>query len=721
MLLALPEFTLKLPLENPVLIFSLVLFIILFGPLVLNRLKIPPIIGLIIAGIVIGPNGFNLMLRDASIVLFGTVGLLYIMFLAGLEIDMQEFKKNKYRSLIFGLLTFLIPMGIGWAVSYYYLEYSMNSSILLASMYASHTLIAYPIASRFGVIKNRAVNITVGGTIITDTLALLVLAVIVGMQYGEVGPAFWTRLGVSLAIFTIIVMWGFPWVARWFFKKEGDSISQYIFVLATVFLAAFLAELAGVEAIIGAFAAGLALNRLIPRSSPLMNRIEFVGNALFIPFFLIGVGMLVDHRVFFKGTETLKVAATMTIVATACKFLAAWFSKLSFRFSRDEFLMMFGLSNAQAAATLAAVTVGYRIITGVDADGEPIRLLSEQVLNGTIVMILVTCTISSFVVARAASRIAMLERDEEDEVDDKAAGRILVSIAGVRSVEPLVELAVLMKQPKVRERLFALHVVDDGNSDGARSRGRKLMDEAVKAAAASDHALEPLVRHDINVSSGLIYSIREYRITDVVLGITRDEGDPSTLFGTLTDTVLQRTSKAVYIYSPLQPLGTIKRIVVAVPPKAEFELGFVRWFDRISTIAKQTGAAITFHATPPTLERSRALCERGPSPLNAGFAEMEDWEDFLIVGRELRADDLLVVISARRASLSYDPLFERLPRLLYRYFRDNGHLVVFPEQMGEEYHGQADLNPSMSEALEVGVKQLDSAGRFVKKVFRSKG
>jgi hypothetical protein len=310
-----------------------------------------------------------------------------------------------------------------------------------------------------------------------------------------------------------------------------------------------------------------------------------------------------------------------------------------------------------------------------------------------------------------------LEHDEEDGADDRSVGRILVSIAGVRTVEPLVELAVLMKQPRVRERLFALHVVDEAHSEGAQSSGRKLMEAAVRTAAASDHVLEPVVRHDINVSSGLIYSIREYRITDVVLGITRDEGDPSTLFGTLTDTVLQRTNRAVYIYSPLQPLGTIKRIVVAVPPKAEFELGFVRWFDRLRAIAKQTGAAINFHATPSTLERLRALCERGSSPLEALFEEMEDWEDFLIVGRGLRADDLLVVVSARRASLSYDPLFERLPRLLYRYFRDNGHLVVLPEQMGDEYHRKADLNPSMSEALEEGVKQLDSAGRFVKKVF----
>ncbi|MCW5899929.1 MAG: cation:proton antiporter [Flavobacteriales bacterium] len=719
MLLALPTIELKFPLENPVLIFSLVLFIILFGPLVLNRLRIPPIIGLIIAGAVIGPNGLNLMLRDASIVLFGTVGLLYIMFLAGLEIDMQEFKKNKYRSIVFGLFTFLIPMGIGAAVSFYVLGYPMNSSILLASMFASHTLIAYPIASRFGVIKNRAVNITVGGTIITDTLALLVLAVVVGMVQGDVGQAFWTRLGVSLAIFTFIVMWVFPWLARWFFKKEGDSISQYIFVLATVFLAAFLAELAGVEAIIGAFAAGLALNRLIPHTSPLMNRIEFVGNALFIPFFLIGVGMLVDYRIFFKGWETLKVAATMTVVATACKFIAAWLAKLSFRFSRDEFMMMFGLSNAQAAATLAAVTVGYKIILGVDANGNEVRLLSEAVLNGTIVMILVTCTISSFTVARAASRLAVLEEDEQLGPDDEATGRILVSLAGIETAEPLVELAVLMKQPKARERLYALHVVDEqSDGNGKRADGRKLLEQAVKQAAATDNTLEALVRHDINTASGLTFTIKEYQATDVVLGLTREGLDSDPSFGALTDAVLARSPKAVFIYRPLQPLGTVKRIIVAVPPKAEFEAGFVRWFDRVKALVKQTGATIRFHGTPSTLERLRILCERGADPLVAGYEVLDDWEDLLIIGRGLGRDDLLVVVAARKGSISYDPKMDKLPRQLGRYFTENGFLVIMPEQLGDDYLDKKDLNPAMTDMLEEGVKTLDSAGRFVKKVLK---
>ncbi|MDO9614798.1 MAG: cation:proton antiporter, partial [Bacteroidota bacterium] len=389
-------FETTLPLTNPVLKFLVILVIILFAPILLNKIRIPQILGLIIAGAIIGPNGINLLLRDSGIILSGTAGLLYIMFLAGLEIDLAEFKKNSSKSLIFGMFTFLIPMTMGTLAGLYVLNFPMLTSVLLASMFASHTLIAYPILSKLGVTKNRAVNIAVGGTLITDTLALLVLAVIVGMTTGEVNSQFWTKLTISIILFGLTVMILFPIIGHWFLKRYDDNVSQYIFVLAMVFLGAVLAEVAGIEAIIGAFLSGLALNRLIPATSPLMNRIEFVGNAIFIPFFLIGIGMLVDYRAFFLDFETIKVAAVMTVVATSAKFMAAWLTQKSLKFTVDERRLIFGLSNAQAAATLAAVLVGYNVILGQSANGEPIRLLSESVLNGTIVMILITCTIATF-------------------------------------------------------------------------------------------------------------------------------------------------------------------------------------------------------------------------------------------------------------------------------------------------------------------------------------
>ncbi|MGB0177766.1 MAG: cation:proton antiporter, partial [Owenweeksia sp.] len=472
-------FETSLPLTNPVLKFLLILVIILFAPILLNKVKIPHLLGLIIAGAVIGPNGFNLMERDSSIILSGTAGLLYIMFLAGLEINLADFRKNSRMSLVFGFYTFSIPMVMGTLTGLYLLEFSIPTSVLLASMFASHTLIAYPLISKLGIARNKAVNITVGGTMITDTLALLVLAVIAGMTTGEVNAAFWIRLSVSIVVFGLIVILLFPLISRWFFKRFDDSVSQYIFVLVMVFLGAVLAEAAGIEAIIGAFLAGLALNRLIPHTSPLMNRIEFVGNAIFIPFFLIGVGMLIDYRAFFADWETIKVAAVMILIATCAKYIAAWLTQKSFKFSVDERRLIFGLSNAQAAATLAAVLVGYNIVVGETEAGEPIRLLNESVLNGTILMILFTCTIASFVAQKGARNIALLEASEDTNDESADQERILIPVNNPETTDELINLGITIKSRKNREGLYALSIIDDNATDGAaEKKARKILHRA---------------------------------------------------------------------------------------------------------------------------------------------------------------------------------------------------------------------------------------------------
>jgi Kef-type K+ transport system membrane component KefB len=328
------------------------------SPILLRKLNIPGIIGLIIAGVVIGPYGLNILEKNSAIDLFSTIGLLYIMFIAGLELDMNEFKSNRNKSLLFGFFTFIIPLGIGFPVCFYLLGYDFNASFLTASMFATHTLVAYPIVSKLGVSKNQAVAITVGGTILTDTAVLIILAVIMGNSQGNLNSEFWIRLGVSLAIFSAIMFLIIPRIAKWFFRKlESEKHSHYIFVLSMVFLAAFLAEVAGVEPIIGAFVAGLALNKLIPHSSALMNRIEFIGNSLFIPFFLISVGMLVDISVILSGPTALIVAGTLSVVALFGKWFAALFTQLIFKYSKAQRQLIFGLSSAHAAATLAVIVI----------------------------------------------------------------------------------------------------------------------------------------------------------------------------------------------------------------------------------------------------------------------------------------------------------------------------------------------------------------------------
>ena len=668
-----------LPLADPVLKFLLILLIILAAPLLLNKLRVPHLLGLIIAGAIIGPNGFNLVLRDSSIILSGTAGLLYIMFLAGLEIDMGDFKKNSGKSLVFGMYTFLIPMILGTVVGLWVLDFSMETSVLLASMFASHTLIAYPIISKLGISKNNAVSITVGGTMITDTLALLVLTIIVGMATGNADNAFWIRLGVSIVIFALIVLLVFPFIGRWFFKRVHDNISPYIFVLSMVFFGAFLAQLAGMEAIIGSFLAGLALNRLIPQSSPLMNRVEFVGNAIFIPFFLLSVGMLIDYRAFFTSFETIKVGMVMIIVATAAKYAAAWLTQKTFRLSVDQRSVIFGLSNAQAAATLAAVMVGYNVILGTDANGAPIRLLNESVLNGTILMILVTCAIASFSAQKGAHNIAMKESGEETEDKDTKDEHILIPVSNEETVEELVNLSLAIKSKTNTSGLYALKVIDNQNSDDKTLKSSKrVLQTAVDTAAATDTRLKGLLRYDLSISNAITSVVKEREITDLVLGLHKEKDIPAAFLGNIVENVLQHSSVTTFIYKPVQPLATIKRHLIILPDRAEKEIGFIPVMNRVWNVLQNTGAKVVFYGSEDTLKAIKKLFAKRAGEIS--YVNFSDWDDFLIVFRDVKADDSMWVIFSRKEGYSYDPVMPRIPGYLNKYFQSNSFILSYPIQ-----------------------------------------
>lgn len=669
-----------LPLADPVLKFLLILLIILAAPLLLNKLRIPHLLGLIIAGAIIGPHGFNLVLRDSSIILSGTAGLLYIMFLAGLEIDMADFKRNSTKSLAFGMYTFLIPMILGTVVGIWVLRFNVLTSVLLASMFASHTLIAYPIISKLGISKNKAVSITVGGTMITDTLALLVLTIIVGMATGQVNDMFWIRLGGSILIFALIVLFGFPFIGRWFFKHVHDNISQYIFVLMMVFLGSFLAQVAGMEAIIGAFLSGLALNRLIPQSSPLMNRVEFVGNAIFIPFFLLGVGMLIDYRTFFTSFETIKVGLIMIIVATAAKYIAAWMTQKTFHLSTDQRSVIFGLSNAQAAATLAAVMVGYNVITGTDANGEPIRLLNESVLNGTILMILVTCTIASFAAQKGAHNIAAQDISDKEE-NKKESEHILIPVSNEETVEELVNLSLAIKSPQNKNGLFALKVIDNHHSDEkALKQSRRVLQTAVNTAAATDTRMKDLLRYDLSVSNAIASVVKEREITDLVVGLHKEKDIPAAFLGHIVESVLAESSVSTFIYKPAQPISTVRRHLIIIPELAEKEIGFNQIIFRLRNVTQNTGAATVFYGSEATLNALKKLLAKKSG--EASYIEFNDWDDFLIVFRDIKPDDTMWIILSRKEGLSYAPAMARIPKYLNKYFQANSFVLAYPVQAG---------------------------------------
>lgn len=683
------DFDFNLPITDPTWIFLLVLLIILFAPMVLGRLRIPHIIGMILAGVVIGEHGFNILARDSSFELFGKVGLYYIMFLAGLEMNMGDFKKNRGKAVVLGLLAFVIPMALGFITNMTVLKYGFITSVLLASMYASHTLVAYPIVIRYGVSRHRSVSIAVGGTAVTDTLTLLVLAVIGGLFKGESSEMFWLWLVVKVIFLGFLIIFFFPRIGRWFFRKYDDNVMQFIFVLAMVFLGAGLMEFVGMEGILGAFLAGLVLNRLIPHVSPLMNHLEFVGNALFIPYFLIGVGMLIDIKILFGHGDALKVAVVMTTVALASKWIASWLTQKIYKMKAIERELMFGLSNAQAAATLAAVLVGYNIIF---PSGE--RLLNEDVLNGTIVLILFTCIISSFATERAARKLAMNEAQLDAEDKKNIPEKILIPVANPETIEELINLSLVIRDSKQRNNLMALNVINDNSSsEQLESRGKRNLERAAMIAASADVSLTQISRYDLNIASGIIHTAKEYEVTDVIIGLHRKVNIVDSFFGNLADSLLKGLHREVMIAKFLMPVNTLRRIIIAVPPKAEYEAGFQKWVGHFCRMASILGCRAHFFANEQTLGYLQQLVKNKYGLTMTDFSHLDDWDDLLLLTGQVNYDHLLVIISARRGSISYDTAFEKLPAQLGKYFSNNSLIILYPDQLGEPQEALSFSNP----------------------------
>ncbi|MGN7811850.1 cation:proton antiporter domain-containing protein [Flavobacterium sp. 22076] len=666
----------SLPIEDPVLKFLIELIIILCIPLLLNKIKVPHLLGLIIAGAVIGPNGFNVLARDSSVVVTGTTGLLYIMFLAGLEIDMGDFKKNKWKSITFSLYTFIVPFALGLVGGYYILHFSLLSSVLFASLFSSHTLIVYPMVSKLGIAKKLAVNVTVGGTMITDVLSLVVLAVVVGMSQGEVGTSFWVKLSVSMLVFALIVLLFFPVLARWFFKNVEDKISQYIFVIVMIYLAALLAELAGIEAIIGAFFAGLALNRLIPHSSSLMNRVEFVGNAIFIPFFLISVGMLIDFNAFIQSWETLGVAAVMLTASIGGKYAAAFLTKKTFRFTNDEGSLIFGMSAASAAATLASVMVGYNIILSENEAGEPVRLLNEHVLNGSILLILISCTISSFVSMASAQRIADADKEETAAGAGDEEEKILLAVNHEHTVEKMVNLGLLIKGRNNKDKLFALNVINEDKSESSSKNAEKLLGTAVNIAASADVKLNPITRHDNDVIAGINNVVKEQNITDLIIGLEEEKGFSSSFIYNLYNGYLQNKNINLIIYHAVQPVSTIKKYAVLIPADAELEPGFFHCLLRIWNIGKNTGAKMSFYANQKTIGVLKSIIVK--ANIEAVFNPVTSWQEAENTAGSLEEDEGLIILMADRGMHSYFPQMKEVPEILNKKLSSNNYILIYP-------------------------------------------
>lgn len=700
-----------LPLGNPVLMFSLVLFIILLSPILLKRLNIPGIIGLIISGVLIGPHGLGLIEKSSAVELFSTIGLLYIMFIAGLELDLNDFQRNRNKSLLFGLFTFIIPISIGFPVCYYLLGYNFDASFLTASMFATHTLVAYPIVSRFGVTKNLAVAVTVGGTILTDTAVLLILAVVMGKAEGTLNQEFWIQLGVSLTLFSAFMFMVVPRIAKWFFSAlESEKHSHYIFVLSVVFFAAFLAEVAGVEPIIGAFLAGLALNRLIPHSSALMNRIEFIGNSLFIPFFLISVGMLVDIGVILKGPQALIVAATLTTVALFGKWFAALFTQLIFRFTGAQRQLIFGLSSAHAAATLAVILVGYNA-----------GILDENILNGTIILILVTCVVASFATERAARKVLLSSEERIQPLDDErqpTEEHILLPLANIANFSKLLELALFIRNKSSKNPVSLLTVVPNNEEAELNIlKSRTKLEEYVRQASATEAKVNVVATIDHNIASGITRTSREVMADLILLGWPQKSGVLQKLIGEKVESIVANTDKVVVVCDLLKPLVLHKRIVVLAPPLAERESGFDRWVLKVGMLAQELSAQVhvcSTGATAVALQNSLKALSLTPA---LSFLYLDDIDSFPQQIARLQENDLLVVVSSRKGFVSYDNALDNLLVKMDRHAEFISKIIIYPQQAATSE--KLDVYDDVSaEPLNRSLETIERISKGIGDIFR---
>ncbi len=668
-----PVFEWKLPITEPVTVFALLLFIFLLVPIFLKPIRLPSITGLILAGVLVGPNGFGILERSNSIVLFGTVGLLYIAFIAGLEVDLIDFKKNRIKSIVFGIVSFNIPWILGMVVVKAILNFDWPSTILLASTFGSHTLLTYPIASRLGITKKESVNITIGGSILTDFFALLVLAVISRATKGELNLLFWGNLIVTLSLFLTIVLIVFPKIIVWFFKNlEAEGTSQFIFVLAVVFTSAFLAKQAGLEPILGSFLAGLTLNRFIMHTSTLMNRIDFVGKALFIPFFLVGVGMLVNPKVFFLGTDVILIAGVMVLCVLIGKFLAAWIVSLIFRYDFQETLVIYSLSLSQAAATLAAILVGYNI-----------GLLNEDVLNATIIMILITCIISSIVMEYSGRNIAIRYRDIVTS-PEKVSRRILVPVANPDTIESLIDLAIVLNSSDRSKSgynpVYPLVVVRD--EDDAEERIRKsheLLQKAVIHANASENSVQILTRIDWNIAHGIVRAAKENLITHILMGWNAKITTKERLFGSVLDNVLEGSDTSILVTKIQSPLNTIQNILLVAPENVEIESGFPKCMQVVKDIAQSIGASLDIYAHSGSTKALQSIFpEKGKIPTK--YYPLPSWSKFSSFAWRLNPTKLFVIISARKGSVSYNFTMDSIPHAIANHFPKSNFIIIYPER-----------------------------------------
>ena len=682
------------PITNPTLIFLVVLLVILAAPIVMGKLRIPHIIGMVLAGVMLGKYGFDILERDKSFEILGKVGLYYILFLASLEMDMEGLKKNMRRIGIFGMLTFLIPASMMYLVGIFILQYHHSTSLLLSCIMASNTLIAYPIVARYGLQRKPSVTLSVGGSMLSLLLSLVVLAALEAAQDKTVDILFWFLFLAKFIVYCTIVILIIPRLSRWFLRRYSDAVMQYIFVMSMMFMSAALSEAVGIDGIFGAFMAGLILNRYIPRLSALMNRIEFIGNALFIPYFLIGVGMLINVRLLFDGGNIIWIVLCFVFFGTFGKAVAAYVACIGFRMPLSSGHMTFGLTCAHAAGAIAMVMVG------METEIAPgISMVNDDILNGVVMMILFTCVISTIITEQSAQRIVLRDKDiVPDNGGRNDDEKFLIPVKYPEYANNLINLGILMRNTKLNRGLVALNVVyDDENMRVNQEKGQRLLEQVTLYAAGSDVRMQTQVRIAANIANGIKHAFKEFRASEIIIGMhTHKEVSPK-FWGEFHQSLFNGLSRQIIMARIMQPLNTVRRIQVCVPSRAQFEAGFYRWLERLSRLADNLECRINFHGRKDTLELIAEYAHNRHPNMRADYTEMLHWNELPKLAGTIAKDHIFVVVTARKGTISYKNAMDRLPDELTRYYSGTSMMIIFPDQFGDAMDKMTFSQPQHTE------------------------
>jgi len=672
-----------LPFSNPVMIFALVMLIILLAPILVRKIKVPGLVGIILAGTVVGPSILGLLERDSTIELLGTVGLLYLMFMAGLSIDLNRFEKLRNQSIGFGTISYIFPAVGAYFAGIHLLNYSVESSLLLGAIVGSHTLLAYPIIERLGITKNTAVTMSMGGTLVTDTLSLGILAVIAGTVGESQGAGYWTAFAISIGVFLTAAIIILPRLGRWFFRNmKHDTYVDFVFMMAVLFSTAFLAELAGLASIIGAFIAGLLLNRLVPMNGTLMNRIQFVGNSMFIPFFLISVGMLVDVQVL-ASLEVWLIAILFTALVFVGKGVSSLIVKLIKGFSNAEGYVIFGLTTPQSAATLAVTLLGFDL-----------GFFNHTAVNAVVILILITCLVGPWLVEKYGRDVAIQEEKKPYEPSESPQ-RILVPLANPETSDTLMDIAFMIRDEKSAQPVFPLTVARDGKDVETQvAKGEKMLSHAVIHAAAAEVPVNPVTSVDYNIANGIARAVSENLGSVVIIGWNGTTSTKSRIFGSILDQLLLEIDEMVMVSRISKPISTHTRILIAVPPFASTESGFSGAIRSLKLMADQTGDQLVFVLTSEQKEYVQKRIEKVKPNLETEFQTIEKWSDLPSwLDKTVHDDDIFVLISAREGSLSWRPALDRLPRVVAQRYPELSFITVYPSEAETDSGG---LNQDMN-------------------------